>query len=1002
MKARSPEAGQVLGGLNPEQNQAVTETQGPVLVLAGAGTGKTRVIAHRVAHLLNLNPDLSASNLLALTFSRRAAEEMRRRVEELLGRFADDLNCFTFHSFCHRFLQDHALGLGLAPRFTLLDRLESWIFMRRLLPEFKLKVHWNLADPSACIDGFLRFIGRAKDELVGPLEYAAWASTLSDAQEKAAAREMERVYRIYEERKEQSGMLDFGDLVVRTLKALQDHPALLAHYREKFRYILVDEFQDTNVAQIALVSLLAGPPGNLCVVGDDDQAIYRFRGASFASFLMMKAAYPQVRVLKLTQNYRSAPAILSAGARLIAHNEPDRFDPSKKIWTQNPSQGPVQVWTCSNEGHEAAAVRQIIESLYARQPEAERRFDRISVLYRAHAHKDLLVKELEGRKIPFHLAQGIELFEQEAIQMVIAFLRVVRNPADSLHLFRILSHPVWGVPLQELLPANRLAKERRVPLVEILRSKEPAGLSETLAAASGELLREMEQAVSGPGLSDAARLVPWAVESTFLKALFTPAPEPAAIRASPLAALGKFLRLVYRYAAHHPRAKGLEAFLFYLEAIEEIQADPFSDEEEEPGDRVRLMTVHQAKGLEFDWVILLSLIQGRFPSRARPEPVPFPMALMKETLPSGDWHLQEERRLCYVAATRARKGLILMTQERAYHRASVFAREMLEGAVSSEIRKEPFPSVEPLASDEAAEAASPAVERQVLKLLSQVKSLPADDQAGFEGLMAKLTQAASHLRSSPKPAGGQPKALKLPEAFSYSQLQTYRYCPAKYLYAYLYQIPVPATAQMTFGLDLHAVLEAFYRRMIETSEVAGLKELLASFEKLHAPGRYGEAAQDETYRQLGIKILTDFFKKHEGRWEAPLAVEKPFTLRLGDVTIRGVVDRIDRLAGGGVEIVDYKSGKPKEKADADERLQLRLYAVAAQEIFGLDPRRISFYYLQANEKLSFEEDPAALSQTREKILALANEIRSGDFTADPSPAKCRWCDFKRLCPSSLA
>ncbi len=972
-----------------------------MLILAGAGTGKTRVIAHRIAYLLAQNPELSPSHLLALTFTKQAAEEMKRRVEALLGSYADDLNCFTFHGFCHRFLQDHALMLGLPSRFGLLDRVEGWLFMRRLLPELTLKVFWNLADPFAALEGFLRFMSRAKDELVQPEDYEAFGRGLVDPQAREAAQEIHRVYRIYQERKRQAGLLDFGDLIQETLRALKTHTPLLDEVRQAYRYILVDEFQDTNVAQIALVALMAGPGGNLCVVGDDDQAIYRFRGASFASFLLMKESFPQVRVLRLAQNYRSTPTILSRAARLIQHNEPDRFDPEKKIWTQNPLAGPVQVWVSSDEAHEASAARQVIESLYARQDSGERRYDRIAVLYRAHAHKDLLVKELQARGIPFHVRQGLELFETEEIQLLTAFLRVVRDPSDSVELFQILSHPVWGIPLDELLSVNRLAKEQKVSLMEMVR-RPPAGLlSQPTARAVSQLLLELDLAALRGGAGDVGQLLPWAAEETFLKALFVPL-GPRGMERHPLTALGKFLKLVYRYVENHPREKSLEAFLLYVEALEETQADPLADEEDDPGDRVRLMTVHQAKGLEFDWVILLSLIQGRFPSRARPEPIPFPTELMKERLPSGDHHLQEERRLCYVAATRAKQGLILMTQERAYHRSSQFVREMLEEAQPSEILKEAFPAVEPLSPAASAQRSSGhQVHREILEILSQIRQLAPKDESGYKRLLARMSQAASLLRTKEEPPAP-PKPLTLPESFSFSQLETYRYCPAKYLYAYLYQIPVPPTPQMAFGLDLHACLEAFLRELIETSKVSSLEELIASFKRLHGPGRYGEGHQDEVYQDLGVKILTEFYKKHDGRWIKPHFVEKPFLLRLAGAAIRGVIDRVDPLPEGGVEIIDYKSGKPKEDATPQERMQLLLYALAVQEVFGLEPRKISFYYLQTNDKLSFEEVSPHLEATRGKILQLVQEIRSGDFTPNPSPAKCHWCDFKRLCPASLA
>jgi DNA helicase-2/ATP-dependent DNA helicase PcrA len=238
--------------------------------------------------------------------------------------------------------------------------------------------------------------------------------------------------------------------------------------------------------------------------------------------------------------------------------------------------------------------------------------------------------------------------------------------------------------------------------------------------------------------------------------------------------------------------------------------------------------------------------------------------------------------------------------------------------------------------------------------------------------------------------------------FSFSQLETYRFCPLKYLYAYVYRIPVRPVPHLAFGTDLQRCLEQFYAGVMEGRGAAPVEGLLASFRRLHAPGRYGELAQDREYRQLGDRILTEFYKKQEGSFTAPLFVEKSFLLEIGDVLLKGVVDRADRLEGGGVEIVDYKSGKPKEKLSSEDQLQLRLYALAAKEVFGLDPRRLSFYYLRENRSLSFEQKPSDFGETRERILELAAQVQSGDFTPSPSKVKCRGCDFKALCPASLA
>ena len=980
------------------------------MILAGAGTGKTRVIAYRVAQLLRADPSLTPANILALTFSRKAADEMRERVEALIGTHPDEMSFYTFHGFCHRFLQDHSLELGLTARLRLLDKAEGWVFFRKLLPQLKLKHYGNLADPTGCIDGFLGVIGRAKDELVTPAEMAAYAGSLPDPKERESAEEVARVYAIYREQMKQTGSLDFGDLVTETICALKERPELLKRVRAQYKTVLVDEFQDTNVAQIELLKLLVGPEGNLCVVGDDDQAIYRFRGASFASFLLLKEAFPKVKVIKLTRNYRSTPTILSAADRLIRHNEPDRYDSEKKLHTDNPDGPPVEILVCQDERHEADVVTARLRELYEAQPASERRWANLAVLYRAHSHRDELVEALQRSGIPFSVRGGSKLMEQPAVRDLVALLQALWDSSDSVPFFRLLSHPVWAVPAEELMAVSRLAKETGLPISRVLESEGGAALPETVKKGMSQLRAELDGLRRQALRTGVDELVPQVIERSFLKVLFR---LPAAPGTDAPTALSRFLRLTYQYAQNHPEENNLGAFLWYLDSVSRASADVYTEEEEsELEDRVRLMTVHQAKGLEFDWVVLLEMVQGKFPGRNRSEAVPFPVELMKESLPKGDYHLQEERRLCYVACTRAKKGLILTTQDRSRKRPSVFVEEMKgQGQEERVVVRTAEISDESLRAGVPAGQAIPAgispatlaEERELLELMERVRKTDPQDGAAFEQAVARIQELAARARGSAKREAPQRRALLNPNSkFSFSQLETFRYCGLKYLYSYVYRIPVRPTPIMLFGIDLHGCLENLYAAVIEEGKVAPLEELLAAFRRLHVPGRYGEPFKDKEFRELGEKILRDFYKKHEGAFGVPLFVERSFSLQIGDAVIHGVIDRVDPIEGGGVEIIDYKSGKVKEKAKPEEQLQLRLYALAAKEVFNLEPRKISFYYLQKNQALSFDQNRSDFEETRAQIEDLVKLVRKGDFTPDPSQHKCGICDFKSLCPASLA
>ena len=941
----------LLRSLNDEQ-QAAVSAPGPVLVLAGAGTGKTRVIAYRIARLLGSAEGLRPANLLALTFSRRAADEMRERVGSLCGPAAEEVGFHTFHGFCHQFLRENAPELRKPLR--VLDPTEAWIFFRKILPELRPRHYFNLGDPTACIEGFLRFISRAKDEGVRPAEYAALARKIQDPAARERAQEVARIYEGFQRRMRQAGNLDFGDLILESVRTLRERPALLQETRGRYRCILVDEFQDTNVAQIELLRLLAGPGVDLFVVGDDDQAIYRFRGASFASFWLMARAFPEMRQVRLTRNYRSTPTVLRAAGRLIRCNEPDRYDPDKPLHAERPDGPPIEVLLCRDEMHEAERAVERIRQLYRDQPEGQGRWNRICVLYRAHAHREHLVERLKAAGIPFTVRGGATLLERPEIRDLTAFLRALEDPGDSVAFFRLLSHAALGLSAGDLMRISRAAKESQLPIAAQLDTLSHLSVSEMTRVACRELLEQLQRFRRAVAERSVEELVTTLAERSFLRGLWSPGAES---RGEAAVGLERFLRMIRRYRELHPEEAGLKPFLWYLDCLARAPSADYADAEEEtPADRVRLMTVHQAKGLEFDWVILLRMEQGSFPSRGRREPVPFPVELMREPLPKGDYHLQEERRLCYVACTRARQGLTLLTQDRARHRVSRFLQELLGPDVLARV----------------------------------VQGHPVQDAPHGAGA-----------RQPGPPAAARPPRLPVGDTFSYSQLETYRICPQKYVYQYLYGIPVRPTPEMQFGTDLHACLELFFGQLMQ-GRVPPVEELQGSFAGMQSPGRYGEPYPDAEYLRLGAEILSAFYDAHGGKFPAPLFVERPFTLALEDVWIQGVVDRVDPLPDGGVEVVDYKSGRPREAVSEAAQFQLRLYALAIREVLGLEPRRVSFYYLRENRALSFEQGPEDFERTRALVLEKIRRIRSGDFAPTPTSGKCRRCDFRSVCPASLA
>ncbi len=608
-----------LEDLNPEQREAVEHMGGPLLVVAGAGSGKTRVLTYRIAHLMRQH-GVSPWGILALTFTNKAATEMKERVERLVGAGARDMMVGTFHSSCARILRREIEPLGYSARFSIYDESDSLRLLAQCLDELGL-------DRKSYHPKALRgVISSAKNEMVDEESFAGRVE--GDFFMEVAS----RVYRRYQERLRANDALDFDDLLCHMVTLLELYPATLERYREKFRHVLVDEYQDTNAVQYRMVRLLAGERGNLCVVGDDDQGIYSWRGADMRNILEFEKDYPEARVVKLEQNYRTTGRILSAAGRVIGNNV-DRKP--KTLWTSNPPGENVRYCRVPDEHAEAAFVCDQVERL----GEEGIAPGGVAVFYRTHAQSRVIEEHLVRRGVSYRVFGGTRFYDRQEIKDTVAYLRLLANPRDEVSLRRIVNVPARGIGKSTLAGLDEHSRRTGRPLIDCVRSAgEVPGLSPRAVRSLGDFARMIDGLALYADGHDVDELLEevWA-ETGYLADLEAQKSLEAEGRV-------ENLKELHGAVAEFRREYGAVSLDDFLERVSLV-----SDTDNlEDGACVSLMTLHNAKGLEFDGVFMVGMEERVFPHARSLE---------------NSRDLEEERRLCYVGMTRARRVLYVTHAE---------------------------------------------------------------------------------------------------------------------------------------------------------------------------------------------------------------------------------------------------------------------------------------------------------------------------------------------------
>lgn len=931
-----------------------------MLVVAGAGSGKTSVLVQRVARLIREH-GVAPGEILALTYTINAAERMRRGVQAALGAGfnTSSLRAQTFHGFCNGLLEKHSKS------FYALEADDLKVYLNLHVSDLPLKVFSKASSPGDFIHDLLAFNDRCQDDLVSAQDYKRYVDGLAAdpqselprvgsskkemSREESLARcqEIAAVYSYVTELLRRKGWGTFGNMVIAAVSLLRD-TKILAEERARTKFILIDEFQDSNFGQIELAQLLGGENANVFAVGDPDQAIYRFRGATSAAFDEFRKRFPQTKAVTLSKNYRSTPSILKTAYQVIQENKMADREPLISGRAEEAAREgrkfeelPPEIVMTPDSFTEAKTVVDAIQGL---QVATGCRWSDFAVLYRQHEHRREVMSELIARGIP-HEARNTDVLCAPEVRDAIAVIRAMVRTNDAVSYFRIAAMPKFKVHADELQAAIANAK-RGAAMELILREvKNGQRVLEALASARKKMAEMELDAAGALKLGISAFAIP---ETRELK---------------------EFRSFVAKWQGK-PTTEGtsLEDFCEYVDCYisvgAKVMVNADGDEPVEIADAVQLMTAHAAKGLEFKHVFVVRANSGSFPSNHREPLFEFPWALSKSQLAIEDipepkeLHYQEERRLFYVACTRAEDLLAVYGRPNRWGNPEKYLKELLAA-------------------------------KALQGVIKPVKI--SDTRVDLKARAETFSQVAEWVSV-------QPQQMTLEQLrLSASSIECYDSCGMKYWLRYVWKLPEEPAATLQFGSVIHNVLRGYYDALKAGTRL-DLDTVLAAFRDGMENAKLEDKHQLKLYLEQGTRQLTAFVESRKGP-TAPkvLATEKSFAFELDGVLIQGRMDRVDELPDGTVAIEDYKTGRAKDEKFAEKSLQLTIYALAARHE-GKRAALVSIYNLENDAVITVGRDDEALDKGEKAIRKAAEGIRAGDFHVKPG-FQCRFCAYGQLCPA---
>jgi len=953
----------LLFGLNKQQKEAVKYKDGPLLIIAGAGTGKTKVITHRIAYLINkglAKPD----QILALTFTEKAAAEMEERTDLLLPYGTYDLLITTFHSFGEQLLRQYAPYLGLSQDFKLLNKIKQLVFLREHIYDFPLKILRPVTNPLSHIAQLTGLYSRLKEEAVSEKQYAVWAKEERTKAKNKADKEKAKIdleaaksYQKYEQLKKEDNFLDFSDLIFLTYKLLKNNARIRQKLKKQYKYILVDEFQDTNYLQNEIIKVLAGAKKNITVVGDDDQSLYRWRGAAVSNILYFQKDFPECKKIVLSQNYRSSQEILDLAYKTIQNNNPDRLEVkahiNKRLVAQNSFDKSINFKNFDTVAAEATFIVQEIK----RAKEKKIPLSQMAIILRSNSLAQHYIKALNNAGVPYVFSGESGIYFKPEISLIISLIKVLVSNNDRLAYYNLLKSEAYNVDSTDLADIFDLIRYNNFPLFKTLSNisnfKTRLSLKDETIKKISKFTREITVLRERENKFSAGQIIYQFIEGK--KVIYNLSKRETVNNELKIKNIADFFNQIILEFEKATRDHSISNLAIYIDDLLNTYSSPEIEEIDSNMEAVKILTFHAAKGLEFEMVFMPALCSDYLPTRERHDLLEIPKKFIHEILPQGNYHLQEERRLFYVGATRAKKYLFLTY---AYDYGGKRA-------------KKPSPFL------------YESLGKKILQT-SKKESVSKLEQIDL------FNSEASNQKTILSQSG--------PIALNAYAIDDYNTCPLKYKFAKILRVPVMQSFPVAFGSSIHNTINEYYKNLMADKKM-DLNELLIIFKNNWQKEGYMHKKHELKAYAQGEEAMKNFINSPFSKTK-PHSTETPFSLHLDDILIRGRFDVIFKESDGA-KIFDFKSslvGEEEGLRRTRESLQLKLYAWAYYKINKQLPKSLGLVFLNSNHHTEIEPKLRQFKNLEEKIKSTAKGIRDKEFEATPSSFACHYCAFRQTCP----